>query len=408
MDIAADPPDVTGESNPDGADDLSPEVFEAVATAEAVLKARFGARIALSEPDDLGGSVRSVVARVRVASSPFALPRTLVVKRYVAPTDQPCDSFVREAVSYQLFTALSAEDRMCPELFAHSTDTRLLVLEDLGRAPTLADKLLGNDSRAAERSLLSWARSLGRLHATTAGREADFDALLRRLDVVSSKDPLTVEGRAALTGLPELLESALGVSASSGALDAAERARGLLTASRHRAFSPSDSCPDNNLITSRGVRFLDFEGGCVRNIMLDAAYLRVPFPSCWCSFALPSGMTEAMLAAWRAEVRSMWPDLDEDPVLMPKLLDAQLFWVWLATWNYLPSATEGAVGAIGVRHASPVLPSRGAVLAGRWRRLAEDAALAGVDAVAEHAEAVVAGLERRFGEMDLPLYPAFR
>ena len=56
-----------------------------------------------------------------------------------------------------------------------------MVLEDLGRSPTLADKLLGDDARAAERALLSWARSLGRLHASTAGREADFDALSRRL-----------------------------------------------------------------------------------------------------------------------------------------------------------------------------------------------------------------------------------
>ena len=46
---------------------------------------------------------------------------------------------------------------MCPEMFAHDGSVRLVVLEDLGRAPTLADKLLGNDARAAERALLTGA-----------------------------------------------------------------------------------------------------------------------------------------------------------------------------------------------------------------------------------------------------------
>ena len=209
-----------------------------------------------------------------------------------------------------------------------------VALEDLGHAPTLADKLLGNDARAAERALLSYSRSLGRLHATTAGREADFDALQRRLTVPDFKDPLSTVGATALNDLPALLEAEIGVSTSAAVLECAERSRKLLETGHHRAFSPSDSCPDNNLITNRGVRFLDLEGGCVRNAIFDAAYLRVPFPSCWCPFGLPNGMTDAMLAGWRAEVRAMWPDLDDDGVVLPMLLDAQLFWVWLTTWQF--------------------------------------------------------------------------
>src|SRR5581483_11368907 len=122
--------------------------------------------------------------------------------------------------------------------------------------------------------------------------------------------------------------------------DRARAASWLLTSSGHRSFSPSDTRPDNNVITSRGVRFLDFEGGCWRNVLFDAGYLRVPFPSCWCSFALPAGMREAMLAAWRAEAGEVWPDLDDDTFLISGLLDAQLFWVWVSTWWLLPKPGE--------------------------------------------------------------------
>lgn len=398
VETAADPPTLGG--------DADPETLATVVAAEAVLSRRFGARITLTEAEDLGGSERSTVLRVRVAASPFSLPRTLVLKRYVQPLHEHCDAFAREAASYQLFTALASEDRMCPELFAHDPGSRLVVLEDLGRAPTLADKLLGDDARAAERALLSYSRSLGRLHATTAGREADFDALQRRLTVPDFKDPLATDGAKALNDLPALLDTELGVVTSAAVLECAERSRELLETGHHRAFSPSDSCPDNNLITNRGVRFLDLEGGCVRNAIFDAAYLRVPFPSCWCPFALPNGMTDAMLAGWRAEVKAVWPDLDDDGVLLPALLDAQLFWVWLTTWQFF-SRPEAAQ-----THSSLLsdTPPETHVLTDRWRRLANDALLAGVEPVAEHAAAVGDRLRVRWFDDDpvLALYPAFR
>lgn len=380
------------------------DVEETVRAAEKLLAKRFGSRIALAEPQDLGGSERSIVLRVRVAETPFALPRTMVLKRYLVTDDDPGASFVREAVSYQLFTALAEDDRMCPELFAHDGEMRLLVIEDLGRAPTLAEKLRGADARGAERALLSWARSLGKLHATTAGREADFDALGRRLTPIAQKDPLADQGMHALNEVPALLSAKFGVTTPDAVLQRAKQSARLLSAPGHRAFSPSDSCPDNNLLTSRGVRFLDFEGGCIRSILVDAACLRVPFATCWCANRLPRGMTEAMLAAWRAEVRAMWPDIDDDAVLMPALLDAQLFWVWLATWRYMTVSADHDSWVDGAMPGPP----RIVVLTERWRDLCAAAKQAGADTVSMHAGAVVAALEKEGGGDELPLYAAFR
>jgi len=394
----------TGSSDAIGG--IESAVSETVARAEQVLSHRFGATIRLADPEHLGGSGKSTVVRVRVASSPFSLPRTLVVKRYGPADQQPVgDAFVQEAVSYQLFTAFSPEDRMCPEMFAHDGVARLVVLEDLGRAPTLENKLLGSDPKAAERALLSWSRSLGRLHASTAGREADFDALSRRLGISRVTDPLSSAGHQAFEELPELLADAIGVGTSGAAHRRAANSSWLLDSHSHRAFSPSDACPDNNVITSRGVRFLDFEGGCWRNVLLDAGYLRVPFPTCWCSFTLPAGMTEAMVAAWRAEVRDVWPDLDDDAVLLPALLDAQLLWVWVSTWWFLPRVDQDDEPV----ESDARSPRRSVALRSRWQQLARDAARAGEHDVVAQAHEVVAGLVRRFGDREqLPAYPAFR
>ena len=144
-----------------------------------------------------------------LSRNPFSLPRTLVVKHYVAdPAPDRPDPFHYEVASCQLFTALPADDRSSPVLIAHDPDARLLVLEDLGRSSTLADKLFGPDADAAQRCLLGWARALGRMQAATAGRESDFGALLRRQGERAWRDPMAEEARAALAGVPGLLDDA--------------------------------------------------------------------------------------------------------------------------------------------------------------------------------------------------------
>ncbi|MTD59272.1 phosphotransferase [Amycolatopsis pithecellobii] len=370
---------------------VEPAVAAAVAAGEVVLAHRFGSAIALVDPVHLPGSGPATVVRARIAASPFGLPRTLVIKHYPDPAPEGLpDPFAQEAVSYQLFTALQPEERMCPELLAHDGEQRVLVIDDLGNAPTLQDKLMGRDARAAERALLSWARSLGRMHATTAGREADFDALLRRLGgPVKHEDSTPVT---ACAQLPGLLEEHLKVATPDAVHRFAEAACVRAKSLAYRAFSPADLSPDNNLVTSGGVRFLDFERGRVRNALVDAANLRVPFASCTDALALPAGMSEAMVAAWRSEVVGVWPGLSDGDVLSGHLLDHQLLVVWVNTWTALTGRCD-----------------KPAALVTWWLHLEADAARMGENEIAGHARAVAAGLDARYGPgLELPLYPAFR
>lgn len=385
----------------------SAEVTDTVGTAEAVLSRRTGAPVRLADAEDLGGSERSVVMRVRVAETPFELPRTLVLKHYGECADtEVSDPFAHEAASCQLATALPPEIRVGPELIAHDPGRRLLVLEDLGRGSTLADVLLADDARAAERALLSWARALGRLHTTMAGREADFDALMRRLGTNSWRDPVANDIVRATSDLPDLLEGSLGLATPPDVRERLADAAGLLGGSKYRSFSPSDICPDNSLVTGNGVRFLDFEWGCVRDIVLDAAYLQFPFPSSWCAYALPENLATQMLSTWRSEVVEVWPELDDDEVLMPRLHDAQLLWVWVSTWWFLPR--EGQQDTPIDLHMPS--PRRSTALVDRWRRLHADSAAAGRTDIEEYAGHMVEALVERFGSGALHLqpYPAFR
>jgi hypothetical protein len=246
------------------------------------------------------------------------------------------------------------------------------------------------------------------MQAATAGREGDFGALLRRQGERAWRDPVAEDARAALAGLPDLLGDRLGVAPSADALSHAHDTVRLLGGTRYRAFSPSDTCPDNNLVTSRGVRFVDFEWGCFRDIVLDAAYFRVPFPACEASFALPPALAEAMLDAWRAEIAAVWRELDEPDRLQRRLLDAQLLWVWLCTWWLMPRLIRGRDRPVGADASRS--PRTSTALAHYWRGLAAAAAEAGRDATAELAEAVATALRARFPDAPdaLAVYPALR
>jgi len=377
-----------------------PDVWETVTAAEGLLTDRMGAQVELADPEDLGGSIRSVVLRVRVARNPFSLPRTLVVKHATAvdpkgSLEHVGDPFAREAASCQLFTALHPDHRPGPALIASDSVRRLLVLEDLGRSATVAGTLMRGEPTQAVRTLLDWARALGRLHAATSGREADFAALLRRLGEHGTADPIREQGLTAVATLPNLLGTALGVTTPAEVRVDASRAAELLDSRYYRAYSPADLGPDNAVVVGRTVRFIDFESGGFRTALLDAAQLRAPLPSSWSGYAIPRRLSEAMLSAWHAEVAVLWPELGDRATSAGLVLDGQLLWTWSSTWRVL---------------SGPDLRLHAPALVDRWEGLAEDAAATGRTAVAEHAAAVGAALRGRFDVtgVALPPYPALR
>ncbi|MFE3291297.1 kinase [Rhodococcus sp. NPDC059234] len=394
---------------------LADPVSEVVAAAEQLLERRTGAPVTLVDPVDLGGSGRTVVLRVRCAENPFSLPRTLVIKQvrelseaaearsvavYHEDTFAGGDgrlvsgeiadaAFLREAVSYQFATALATENRPGPALIAYDLSARLLVLTDLGDAMPIADLLVRPDEAAVTNSLMALAQAIGRMHAATVGREEDFTALLRRTGVATRGNLVAEQVASRIPQVPEMLERELGITVDPAVVEIAERTVRLFDGGRFRAFSPSDLCPDNIIVNDEGVRFLDYEWGGFRDATLDIAYALISFPGCLCKFELTDERSAAMVEAWQAEVVGMWPQLADDGMLATRLVEAQLAWVWLSTYWFLP---EDHARIAAVREHQLSVP-RSKALTGRWKALARAAERANSAAVAAHARETAAALE---------------
>lgn len=380
---------------------LAERATEVVSAAQQLLTKRMGAPVKLSDPTELSGSGRTTVLRVRVAENAFSLPRTLIIKQVrgsmpdlknpaIAPgIASPDSAFLREAVSYQFTTALSREQRPGAYLIAHSLPDRLLVLSDLGENTKLTNVLRSETEPATRNAMMAFAQALGRMHAATVGREPDFVALLRRVDVMHRCDGIAQEAEAAVAEVPALLQRETGIEVPAEIAAYVDHSARLFSAGRFRAFSPSDLCPDNVILNDEGARILDYEWGGFRDATLDIAYALVSFPGCLCDVELSRERALQMVEAWRAEVVGVWPALADDTLLTEKVLEARLIWVWLTTYWFL-TADHSRVAA--AREHGLSVPRSEAII-NRWAALAEDARCSGNDMVGDFAERVSAELE---------------
>ena len=112
------------------------------------------------------------------------------------------------------------------------------------------------------------------------------------------------------------------------------------------------------------MRFLDYEAAGFRDASLDVAQVLIGFPGCLCDFELTPRHREAMIEAWRAEVSAVWPQLQDDDWLARKLLAAELIWVWMSTYWFLPE-NHGRIAEVREHELSI---RRSDALVRRWRQ----------------------------------------
>ncbi|MFE2322987.1 aminoglycoside phosphotransferase family protein [Streptomyces sp. NPDC059385] len=222
----------------------------------------------------LGSSPRSRVWRVELPQAPA------VVKQIVDGPDAD-ERYAREVAALRL--ASRAETPVVPALLATDPVERVLVLEHL------------DHRRPAGDWIVDYAAALARLHA--AAGPADAGVLPRW----RGPDRADVD---AFLGLA----TALGVPGVPGVAEELADLVGRLGEASGHALLHGDPCPGNDLHTAGGIRFVDFEQASLGSGLMELAYLRIGFPTCWCvtsaSEALLERAEHAYRTAWRAATGS--------------------------------------------------------------------------------------------------------
>jgi hypothetical protein len=266
-------------------------------------------------------------------------------------------------------------------------------MEDVGDGPSLADALLGGCATTATTRLDEWVDALARLHAATTGEASRF-AMFRPSPSTVDSTPALLADAAEMLGeqLPRL-----GVTPGEQALVELRSAAAALSPMAD-ALTPADACPDNNVSTPSGLVLLDFEQATVRHAAWDAAYLVVPWPSCWCAWALPADVADAALARWRAAVA---PSI---PAVLNRDLDiAVTAWAFLSTAWFLAGAIDESVTR---RPSRGPAPTRRAAIRHRMGLATERRAV--MPALADLADEVLAVTNDQWGDVRLEYAPAYR
>jgi hypothetical protein len=257
----------------------------------------------------LGRKGRAVVARLKLGDA-----RTVVVKGPARPiTDDgssldpwsPVNRFRNEVAALK---TLDGAGGLVPNLIAVDLERMWMVLEDLGETNSLADALLGFDSKLAMTALSAWASALGQLHRASSEPTimARWESLRATLGHLPAPESAALVMRSARPRLEQVCT--IPPEAEAAAIEVDRR----LSDRRWWSMTPRDPCPDNCALRPDGsVVLFDFEGGGIRHSLLDAAYLITTFPTCWCTGNLPPAVRSAGLAAYRAAAKWSFDDFDQ-------------------------------------------------------------------------------------------------
>lgn len=189
-------------------------------------------------------------------------------------------SFQRELAALRF--AESNFPGIAPRLLAADEPNRVLLLEDLGDGPSLADALLGSDELFARAAVMGYVEGLAALHERTRSLRSP------------RMSPAWLEELFAKTtsSLQDQRDSAVPAMVAPAQADFSRLGTLLCQPTNSSVFSFGDMCPDNNVLTPTGIRFLDLEVAGYTSPAVDLSNITMPFPTCWCSFDLPAELRD--------------------------------------------------------------------------------------------------------------------
>jgi hypothetical protein len=199
-----------------------------------------------------------------------------VVVKELVEGPNAVDRFGRELAALRL--AARAKPPVAPRLLAADSDRRVLVLEQLTHENPASNWVIG------------YASALARLHAVAGPGDA---GLLPRWSGPTLQDAesfLKLAGDLGVTTPPSL---SIELGELVHRLDQIEDC----------ALLHGDPCPGNDIHTTEGIHFVDFEQASLGNGITELAYLRIGFPTCLCAIAPPEALLVQAENAYRNEWR---------------------------------------------------------------------------------------------------------
>lgn len=283
-------------------------------------------------------SNHGLVARFPLLNSPPNAPSSIIVKQVSSTFESPYDPDANEGPAWELFNewagyqflnAMTVDQPdsspLAPRFYGGDRGRGFIVIEALTPRSQLDHILLGDDFEQAQTALTALAATLGRLHTTTVGKQAEFDRLRDALGPRDKSSPFYQYDWL----IPEFrkLSKAVGVVPEPGVDDELEMVASTFNQpGPFLTYTHADSCPDNCLLAGNGekseIRLIDFGYSEFRHALFDGVYGRMHFPLCWCVSRIPAQIVTQMESIYRAELVKGCPEAADDERYNRALVEA--------------------------------------------------------------------------------------
>lgn len=277
--------------------------MESLEIAMQLLRKTWGRDVVLTADNNLGGSDRSDIFRATVENT----DESVVIKRVNVAEGETYDPNNPQGAAFRLFNewaSLHFLDRVAdggaptPGFIAGDREHGLIVIEDFGDGTRLDQLLLADNADAAQEGLIALFGAVGKVHALTAGKRREFEALRTGLGPVEEKTTQGEGFRRDIKQAGEIFTFDLAAGLSEEIDMIAEF---LTNPAPFDVLTHGDPCPDNCLYVDGEMKILDYEFGMFRTAFWDGAFPRIHFPTCWCVSRLPDSVVELAENAYRKE-----------------------------------------------------------------------------------------------------------
>ncbi|WP_246067942.1 GNAT family N-acetyltransferase [Legionella geestiana] len=322
---------------------------ELIKKAKQLLSAHFNTTIDidsvvfLSEPDR-----RNVVLRLGLAHHCKNAPKTVVLKQSLLEKENDKEAytrFARDWAGLEFASIIPQRRHNTPHFYGGDKQYRFILIEDLGiKHVSLVDSLTASDRDKAIRALRRFMKALGSFHAAGFGQTHLYQAILSKIhgENDAREDSLEQVQKDLMSRL-QSTHKTLGLLLSQECIHEAETLiESVIKPGPFTVLTHGDICPDNVFDHEENyeLQLIDFEWAFVRNALLDATYLRMSMPTCWCAKAIPSTIINEMELIYREEISRTILQAQDDTLYQKAYTEACGFWILQQTLHYIESALK--------------------------------------------------------------------
>lgn len=294
---------------------------------------------------------RNRIVRIYLKEAYGHVPNTLIVKQPASEKYDPDDYHSQNSIMHfndwagtEFLSKLFDESETPLTPFFYAGDHKLgFIMEDLGTHRSMVkfngDKipvdanllpmLFHGKAKQAEQNLDAWMGCLGRFHASTTGKEQQYEKIRRRLGGRghTSREAKADWFRNFIPRLKDTLKLISLKPTDSFYDELALLANTIEDPGPFLTYVHGDACPDNCLFVDGKVRLIDFETSSFQHALLDAVYPRIAFPTCGWSYALPKSIVEKLENVYRKQLIQGCPEASDDIIFNQGIIDACAIWV---------------------------------------------------------------------------------